>query len=86
MLDRPAWRPDAAPLVTGQQISESAHRLGVDPSTLAKWERGEREPAGEYMARAERFLATVEALCPSVRTYDRAACIAMPTSLPSLCL
>jgi transcriptional regulator with XRE-family HTH domain len=32
---------------TGLELSqkESAERLGVDPSTLAKWERGEREPA-----------------------------------------
>jgi transcriptional regulator with XRE-family HTH domain len=34
-----------------------AGRLGVDPSTLAKWERGEGEPAGKLVARAERFLA-----------------------------
>jgi DNA-binding XRE family transcriptional regulator len=25
---------------------ESAKRLGINPSTQAKWERGEREPAG----------------------------------------
>lgn len=27
---------------------EFAHMLGVDPSTLAKWERGEREPRGRF--------------------------------------
>jgi transcriptional regulator with XRE-family HTH domain len=37
---------------------ESARRVGVDQSTLARWERGEREPTGELAASAERFLAT----------------------------
>ena len=27
----------------------AAHLIGVDPSTLAKWERGEREPAGVFL-------------------------------------
>jgi DNA-binding transcriptional regulator YiaG len=40
----------------GLSQKESAERLGVDPSTLAKWERGEREPAGGFLARVERFL------------------------------
>jgi transcriptional regulator with XRE-family HTH domain len=34
-----------------------ARKLGVDPSTLARWERGEREPAGALEVRAERLLA-----------------------------
>jgi transcriptional regulator with XRE-family HTH domain len=46
--------------ILGLTQKESAHRMGVDPSTLAKWERGKRMPMGEYAARAERFLATVE--------------------------
>jgi transcriptional regulator with XRE-family HTH domain len=46
--------------ILGLTQKEAAHRIGVDPSTLAKWERGEREPTGDYAARAERFLATVE--------------------------
>ena len=29
----------------GLSQKESAERLGVDPGTLAKWERGERGPA-----------------------------------------
>jgi transcriptional regulator with XRE-family HTH domain len=49
--------------ILGLTQKESAHRMGVDPSTLAKWERGERVPAGEYAARAERLLGTVEAAC-----------------------
>ena len=34
--------------------------MSVDPSTLAKWERGEREPAGDFAARVMRFLAKAE--------------------------
>ena len=40
----------------GLSQKESAERLGVDPGTLARWERGEREPAGAFAERAERFL------------------------------
>ena len=40
----------------GLSQKESAERLGVDPSTLAKWERGEREPAGGFLERVKRFL------------------------------
>src|SRR5262249_11908249 len=29
--------------------------IGVDPSTLARWERGEREPAGETAERVKSF-------------------------------
>ena len=36
---------------------ETAKRLGVDPSTLAKWERGEREPIGGLPCLVKRFLA-----------------------------
>jgi DNA-binding transcriptional regulator YiaG len=39
---------------------ETAKRLGVDPGTLARWGRGEREPAGSLLGRAERFLAEAE--------------------------
>jgi transcriptional regulator with XRE-family HTH domain len=47
--------------ILGLTQKESAHRMGVDPSTLAKWERGERVPAGKYAVRAERLLNSVEA-------------------------
>jgi DNA-binding transcriptional regulator YiaG len=40
---------------------DAAHRMRVDPSTLARWERGEREPSGAFSARALRFLADGEA-------------------------
>jgi site-specific DNA recombinase len=45
----------------GLTQKEAARRLGVDQGTLAKWERGEREPAGEFAVRAERFLLGADA-------------------------
>ena len=45
----------------GLSQKESAQRLGVDPSTLARWERGEREPAGEFLVRVDHFLIQSEA-------------------------
>jgi site-specific DNA recombinase len=39
---------------------EAAKRIGVDSSTLARWERGEREPEGDFAARANHFLRTGE--------------------------
>src|SRR5580658_3352619 len=44
----------------GLSQKEAATRMGADPTTLAKWERGEREPAGEHAARVMRFLAKAE--------------------------
>src|ERR1019366_2932428 len=41
----------------GLPQSAAAKLIGVDPGTLARWERGEKQPAGEYLARVERFLA-----------------------------
>lgn len=35
---------------------ESSKRLGVDGSTLARWERGEREPLGRFLDRVRYFL------------------------------
>jgi DNA-binding transcriptional regulator YiaG len=37
-----------------------AGQLSVDQGTLAKWERGEREPAGAFKVRVTRFLRTAE--------------------------
>lgn len=31
-----------------------AAQIGVDQSTLAKWERGERLPTGEFLRRVEK--------------------------------
>jgi transcriptional regulator with XRE-family HTH domain len=33
-----------------------ARRLGIDPGTLSRWERGLRTPAGRYARRAAAFL------------------------------
>jgi site-specific DNA recombinase len=41
----------------GLTQSASARRIGVDPGTLARWERGEKQPAGDYLVHIERFLA-----------------------------
>jgi transcriptional regulator with XRE-family HTH domain len=35
--------------VLGLSQKVFAEKLGVDQGTLAKWERGEREPAGEFV-------------------------------------
>ena len=40
----------------GLSQKESARQIGVDPATLARWERGEREPAGAFQARVKRFV------------------------------
>jgi len=31
--------------------------MGVEQCTLARWERGEREPTGVFLDRVNRFLA-----------------------------
>ena len=43
---------------TSQGLSqkEAAGRIGVDHGTLARWERGEREPSGEFLLRVNQFL------------------------------
>ncbi len=46
----------------GMSQKEAARQVGVDQCTLARWERGEREPTGKFAARAERFLAATETL------------------------
>jgi transcriptional regulator with XRE-family HTH domain len=40
----------------GLSQKESAKRIGIDQSTLARWERDERQPEGNFAARAQRFL------------------------------
>jgi DNA-binding transcriptional regulator YiaG len=51
--------------ILGLTQNESAARIGVDAGTLARWERGEREPTGAFEARALTFVAEVEATSPS---------------------
>ena len=57
----------------GLSQKASAERLGIDPSTLAKWERGEREPTGALLTRVKRFLDKEEetgATCPELETLQ----------------
>jgi len=44
----------------GLSQKESAKRLDVDPGTLVRWERGEREPTGVFLGRVKRFLQAGE--------------------------
>ncbi len=43
----------------GWTQKEMAKRLGVDPTTLARWERGEREPAENYRERVRRVAESI---------------------------
>jgi transcriptional regulator with XRE-family HTH domain len=45
--------------ILGLSQNETAKKLGVDPSTLAKWERGERVPTGAFLERVKEFLRVV---------------------------
>lgn len=53
--------------VQGISQEEAARRVGVDPSTLARWERGEKEPAGRYLSMAMRFFNELEVNSSTVR-------------------
>jgi transcriptional regulator with XRE-family HTH domain len=51
----------------GLSQKEAAHILGVDPGTLARWERGEREPTGAFLDSVTRFLADDTRQCVRTR-------------------
>jgi transcriptional regulator with XRE-family HTH domain len=60
----------AARLVQGRKAmgltqKTAARQMGVVQCTLARWERGKREPAGEYIAHAQRFLQAAETKKPA---------------------
>ncbi len=42
--------------LAGMTQWELARKLGVDPTTLARWERGEREPQGAFLKRIRKYL------------------------------
>jgi len=42
------------------EAEKAALRSGVDSGTLARWERGKREPAGKFALRFRQFLTGVE--------------------------
>jgi transcriptional regulator with XRE-family HTH domain len=48
---------------------EFARQLDADPSTLAKWERGEREPQGQF---AESLLARLRITVQNYRSHTAA--------------
>ena len=63
----PVPPPDtlASRLVCGRKAAglsqkEAARRVGVDQGTLARWERGERQPTGAFLARVMHFLCETE--------------------------
>ena len=41
----------------GMSQKDAAAKIGVDPGTLAQWERSEREPGGAFHDKVKRFLA-----------------------------
>ena len=48
--------------IRGIHQDELAKRIGVDPATLARWERGEREPSGKHLKQVEVLLARATSL------------------------
>ena len=56
----PAEQLVRARKIRGLSQQEMAWSLGIDPSTLARWERGEREPTGMFLSRVQRFLIDEE--------------------------
>jgi DNA-binding transcriptional regulator YiaG len=47
----------------GLSQKESARRLGIDPSTLASWEQGKKEPVGALSMGVKRFLQDGQTAC-----------------------
>jgi transcriptional regulator with XRE-family HTH domain len=43
----------------GLSQKESAKRLGIDPSTLASWEQGKKEPTEDFLNGSSGFSATM---------------------------
>ncbi len=46
---------------------ELARQLGLDAETLARWERGTRQPRGKYLTLVEEFLGVVAGALGSIR-------------------
>lgn len=66
------YDPRPAPRTVGQMLERYRHgcgmtqqqlaiRLKVDPSTLARWEREERIPVGDFLRRVQWLLRSAEA-------------------------
>ena len=41
----------------GLTMGDLARQLGVDPSTLARWERGNRSPKGEFVSALKAIIS-----------------------------
>jgi transcriptional regulator with XRE-family HTH domain len=56
----PGWTPGGRLIWIRRYLGLSqeavARRLRVDPGTLARWERGEREPRGRFLTRLVNFI------------------------------
>jgi hypothetical protein len=58
----------AEPQATRRLPSKKASlAFGVDPGTLARWERGEREPNGTHIEAVKRFLSGADRQIPGMR-------------------
>ena len=53
----------------GLTQKEAATHIGVDQGTLARWERGEREPAGAYLPLARAFIEMRTDRCPNPQKH-----------------
>ena len=64
-LNNEAWagRLLAGRARQGLTRAQAAFKMGVDASTLAAWESGEREPTRGYAHRAQRSLDAGESEC-----------------------
>jgi transcriptional regulator with XRE-family HTH domain len=51
----------------GLSQKDAALKIGIDPGTLARWERGERKPTGASLGRVEQFLKSEEQQCSNRR-------------------
>ncbi len=67
----------------GLSQKAAALELDVDPSTLARWEQGEREPKGILLGRVERLLQNGEASNARRAGWAEASSRAGPT-IPEL--
>jgi transcriptional regulator with XRE-family HTH domain len=64
----------------GLSQKEAAKGLGVDQGILARWERGEREPAGGFLERVKRFLK--DTAVSGARRAGSQRCLASGAMLP----
>ena len=65
-LRRQGHKTKACRTAMGITQREAARPIGVDQGTLARWERGEREPTGQFEVRAERFLTAAQSECTAL--------------------